>query len=102
MSGLLRMVPDRGILIGQREKLGMSQEEVAEKAGVTLKQYQRYENQESGLSSSSFRIVHAVLSALGLDTTAFNKGEYSLEELPADDPIYKFMKEYDKRVEQNA
>jgi len=31
-----------------------------------------------------------------------NKGEYSLEELPADDPIYKFMKDYDKRVEQNA
>ena len=102
MSELLRMVPDRGILIGQREKLGMTQEEVAEKAGITLKQYQRYENQESGLSSSSFRIVHAVLSALDLDTSTFNKGGYSLEAVPEDDPIYKFMEEYDKRVEQSA
>jgi transcriptional regulator with XRE-family HTH domain len=96
------MVPDRGILIGQREKLGMTQEEVAEKAGITLKQYQRYEKQESGLSSSSFRIVNAVLSALDLDITAFEKGEYSLEPVPEDDPIYKLMEEYDRRRGSDA
>jgi len=99
---ILRAMPDRGVLINRREKLGMTQEEVAEKAGITLKQYQRFEIQESGLSSSSFRIVHAVLSALGLDTTAFKKGKYSLVPIPEDDPIYKIMEEYDKRVSQNA
>ena len=29
MSDWLVMVPDRGVLIGQREKLGLTQEEVA-------------------------------------------------------------------------
>jgi len=99
---ILRMVPDRGILISRREKLGLTQEEVAEKAGILLKQYQRFEVQENGLSSSSFRIVHAVLSALGLDTTAYKNGEYSLQTIPVDDPIYKLMEEYSKRVRKDA
>jgi len=90
---LIKMVPERGILIGQREKLGLSQEEVAEKAGITLKQYQTFEGHDRNLSSSSFRIVHAVLSALDLDITAFNKGKYSIEEIPEDDPIYKMLSE---------
>ena len=99
---ILRAMPDKGVLINRREELGMTQEEVAEKAGITLKQYQRFEVQESGLSSSSFRIVHAVLYALGLDTTALKKGKYSLVPVLEDDPIYKFVEEYDKRVGQNA
>ena len=83
-------VPNRGILIGQREKLGLTQEEVAKKAGITLKQYQMYESHDGrDFSSSSFQIVHAVLEALELDTTAFNKGKYSFEKLPEDNPIYK-------------
>ena len=90
---LIKMVPERGILIGQREKLGLSQEEVAEKAGITLKQYQKFEGHDRNLSSSSFRIVHAVLSALNLDITAFNKGKYSIEEISEDDPIYKMLSE---------
>ena len=99
---ILRAMPDKGVLINRREELGMTQEEVAEKAGITLKQYQRFEIQESGLSSSSFRIVHAVLSALGLDTTAYKNGEYSLQTIPVDDPIYKLMEEYSKRVRKDA
>ena len=88
---LLSIVPERGILIGQREKLGLTQEEVAAKAGITLKQYQKFESHDHNLSSSSFRIVHAVLSALELDTTAFKKGKYSLEPVPEDDPIYQII-----------
>ena len=85
-------IPNRGILIGQREKLGLTQEEVAKKAGITLKQYQMYESHDGrDFDSSSFRIVHAVLSALELDTTAFSKGKYSFEPLPEDDPIYKIV-----------
>ena len=83
-------VPERGILIGQREKLGLTQEEVAAKAGIKLEQYQKYESHEGReFSSSSFRIVHAVLEALELDTTAFNRGEYSFEPLPENDPLHK-------------
>ena len=90
---LLRIMPERGILIGRREKLGLSQGEVAAKAGITLKQYQRFEGHSHNLSSSSLRIVHAVLSALELDITAFQNGEYSFEPLPENDPIYKIIEQ---------
>ena len=88
---LLSIVPERGILIGQREKLGLTQEEVAAKAGITLKQYQAFEGHDRNLSSSTFRIVHAVLSALELDTTEFNKGEWCLEPVSEDDPLYQLL-----------
>jgi len=90
-DGFLRVVPERGMLIGQREKLGLSQEEVAARAGIKLEQYQRYENQENIFSSSSMRIVNAVLNVLELDPTAFAKGEYAFEPVPEDDPINRLF-----------
>ncbi|GHU97737.1 hypothetical protein FACS1894211_00090 [Clostridia bacterium] len=72
------MVPENAMLISQREKLGLTQEETAKKAGVTLEQYRRYEKKGVNISSSSVRIVNAVLTALELDPTLFKKGEYSL------------------------
>ena len=85
------VVPDRGVLIGQREKLGVTQEEVARKAGIKLEQYQMYESHDGReFSSSSMRIVNAVLTALELDPTAFANGDYSLEPLPEDDPLNQF------------
>lgn len=91
-----RMVTDRGMLISQREKLGLSQEDVAKKAGIKLEQYQRYENTESGFSSSSMRIVNAVLTALELDPTSYAKGQYAFETLPKDDPLNKLYAEEKK------
>ena len=90
--GWERYIPDRGMLIGQREKLGLTQEEVAAKAGIKLEQYQKYESHDGrDFSSSSFRIVNAVLTALELDTTAFANGEYAFEPLPADDPLNRLF-----------
>jgi len=89
MGDLLRVHTESGILAGQREKLGLSQEEVAKRAGIRLEQYQRYEQCGVNISSSSLRIVHAVLQALELDTTAFDKGDYVFEPLPEDDPLYE-------------
>jgi len=89
---LLKMIPERGLLIGRREKLGLTQEEVAAKAGITLKQYQAFEGHDRNLSSSTFRIVHAVLSALELETTEFKKGDWCLEPVPDDDPIHQILK----------
>jgi len=93
------MVPDKGVLIGQREKLGMTQEEVAVKAGIKLEQYQMYESHESRFSSSSMRIVNAVLTALELDPTAFANGEYSFEPADGDEnnPGYQYMLEVARR-----
>jgi transcriptional regulator with XRE-family HTH domain len=85
--GWLCMVPENGLLRGQREKLGLTQEEVAKKAGIKLEQYQRYEEIGVNISSSSMRIVNAVLTALELDPTSFANGDYCLEPLPKDDPL---------------
>ena len=95
MGGFLRMVPENGMLIGQREKLGLTQEEVAQRAGIKLEQYQRYEQCGVNISSSSLRIVHAVLKALELDTTAFDNGAYVLKPLPEDDPLYEILGKLD-------
>ena len=84
---LQRVVPENWMLINQREKLGLSQEEVAKRAGIKLEQYQRYERTGVNISSSSLRIVNAVLTVLELDPTAFAKCEYVLEPLPDDDPL---------------
>ena len=90
---LLRWVPDSGLLRGQREKLGLSQEEVAKRAGIKLEQYQRFESADHNFafSSSSLRIVNVVLTALELDPTAFAKGEYVFEDVPDDDPLNKLL-----------
>lgn len=85
------MVPENWMLRNQREKLGLTQEDVAAKAGIKLEQYQKFESGDRNISSSTFRIVHAVLAALELDTTAFDKGEYALEPLPEDDPLHKML-----------
>jgi len=85
------MVPERGVLIRQREKLGLTQEDVAAKAGLTLKQYQQFESHDRKLSSSSFRIVYAVISALELDLTTFKRGGYGLAPVPEDDPLYQII-----------
>lgn len=89
-SDWMLMVPEHSMLRGQRGKLGLSQEEVANKAGIKLEQYQKFESGERDISSSTFRIVNAVLTALELDISAFDKGEYSFEPVPEDDPIYKY------------
>jgi transcriptional regulator with XRE-family HTH domain len=93
MEGFMRYVPERGILIGQREKLGLSQEEVAAKAGIRLDQYRKYESHDGHFTASSMRIVNAVLTALELDPTAFAKGEYSFERLPDGDPLERILAE---------
>jgi len=85
-------VPENWILINQREKLGLSQEEVAKRAGITLKQYQRFESREhyTSFSNTSLRIANAVLTALEFNPTDFAKGKYSFKPLPADNPLNVF------------
>ena len=92
--GWERIVQESDMLIEQREKLGLSQEDVAAKAGIKIEQYQRYERHDGHFSSSSMRIVNAVLTALELDPTAFAKGEYSSKPLPEDYPPNQYIDEF--------
>ncbi len=92
--GWMLMMPDTGILIGQREKLGLTQEEVAAKAGIKPEQYQRFESHESAFSNTSLRIANAVLTVLELDPSDFAKGKYTLEPIDENDPHFKVLTQY--------
>ncbi len=59
------------ILKNRREELGMTQQQVADKAHIQLRQYQRFENGERELCSSSMRIGVSICHALELDPRRF-------------------------------
>lgn len=75
MQGQL-MQDEKRILLESRKKLELTQQQVAEKASITLRHYQMFESGERKLSSSSFTTASKVLGALNLDLTAFARGDY--------------------------
>lgn len=76
MGYQIMRVEERWILRDYRDKLGLTQQQVADKARIQLRQYQRYESGERNLSSSSFSIACRVIEALGLDPTQYHHGDY--------------------------
>ena len=76
MSLQIMRVEEKWVLKDYRDKLGLTQQQVADKAQVQLRQYQRFESGERNLSSSSFNIACRVIEALGLDPTKYHHGEY--------------------------
>ena len=81
----IRMEQD--ILSDAREKLGLTQQEVADKAMIKLRQYQRFESGERNLSASSFEIARRVLEVLELDMTSFARGDYVISDETEDIPV---------------
>ena len=76
MAMQIMRVEEKWILRDYREKLGLTQQQVADKANIQLRQYQRFESGERNLSSSSFNIACRVIEALGLDINKYYHGEY--------------------------
>jgi len=70
-TGLTRMIPDHGYLRHQREALNMTQQQVADAAGIQWRQYQRLESGERSMSSASLRIGLAICDVLQLDPHRF-------------------------------
>ena len=58
---------EHAILKDRREQVGLTQQQVADIAGINIRQYQRFESGERRISSTSFRIGVAVADVLGLD-----------------------------------
>ena len=81
----IRMTQD--VLREARKKLNLSQQEVADRALIKLRQYQRYESGELALPASTFDIACRVLSALELDISSFARGDYFLSEDTVEVPI---------------
>jgi len=71
LPGYTLAMPDYGYLRHQREGLGMTQQEVADAAGILLRQYQRLESGERSMASTSLRIGLSVCDALKLDPHRF-------------------------------
>jgi len=69
---------EKDVLLEARKKLGFTQQQVADKAKIVLRQYQKFESGERKLSSSSFWMASKVIQVLELDVTNFAGGKYLL------------------------
>ena len=62
---------DGDVLLQRRKEMNLTQQQVAQAAGIQLRQYQRVENGECSFSGSSARIVLSVCEVLRLDPYLF-------------------------------
>ena len=69
-----------GILREQRVTQNMTQQQVADKAKITLQQYQKFESDARNIRTASFQLTCRVLEALKMDIAAFYHGDYSIGE----------------------
>ena len=60
-----------GFLKAQRLRLGLTQQQVADKAGILLQHYQKFEGGERKLRTASFEVACRVLEALELDIVEY-------------------------------
>lgn len=81
------------ILRERRVTSGLTQQQVADKAGIKLQQYQKFESGERKLRTASFQIACSVLEALDLDIVKyFHKGYPIGEKRYLDSEGWKFEK----------
>ena len=71
------------VLHSQRLLQGMIQQQVADKACISLRQYQKFESGERSIMTCSFVIACRVIEALGMDISDFYHGGYSIN--PSDE-----------------
>ena len=69
-----------GVLREKRIMAGLTQKQVADRAGITLQQYQKFESGERNIMNSSFQIACRVIEALGMNISEFYHGEYTFGE----------------------
>ncbi len=68
------------VLYEQRIVHRLTQKQVAERAKITLQQYQKFESGARNIMTSSFRIACRVIEALGMNISDFFHGEYVIGE----------------------
>ena len=68
------------VLSERRQMLRMTQQEVADRANITLRQYQRLESGKRNILTSSFGLACRIIEALDMDVSKFYHGDYYLEE----------------------
>lgn len=93
-SGLLIVhFHEKEVLREKRVILGLTQQQVADKAKIKLQQYQKFEGGERNLRTASFNLACRVIEALEMDVTSYYHGEYVFgEEVYWDDEGTKYVK----------
>lgn len=81
LDGFQTIIPTAAVLSEKRQVLRLTQQEVADCAKITLRQYQRLESGERNILTSSFGLACRVIEALDMDVSKFYHGDYYLEEL---------------------
>lgn len=69
-----------GVLREKRIMAGLTQKQVADRAGIALQQYQKFESGERNIMNSSFQIACRVIEALGMNISEFYHGGYTFGE----------------------
>ncbi len=68
------------VLREKRVVLGLTQQQLADRANVVLQQYQKFESGERNIMTCSFQIACRIIEALEMDITDFYHGEYTIGE----------------------
>lgn len=68
------------ILREHRIILGLTQQQIADKAQIKIQQYQKFESGERNIMTCSFRIACKVIEALEMDISKFYHGDYTIGE----------------------
>ena len=81
LDGFQTIIPTAAaVLSKKRQMLRLTQQEVADRAKITLRQYQRLESGERSILTCSFGLACRVIEALDMDVSKFYHGDYYLEE----------------------
>ena len=81
------------ILREKRVVLGLTQKQVAERAKITLRQYQKFESGERNIMTCSFQMACRIIEALGMNISDFYHNEYIFgEEIYMDSEGVKYKK----------
>ena len=82
LQGFQTIIPTAAaVLSKKRQMLRLTQQEIADRAKITLRQYQRLESGERSILTCSFGLACRVIEALDMDISKFYHGDYYLEEL---------------------
>lgn len=68
------------VLREKRVVLGLTQQQLADRAKVVLQQYQKFESGERNIMTCSFQLACRIIEALEMDITAFYHGDYTIGE----------------------
>jgi len=88
-------MPEHNVLKKRRDELGLTQQQVANLASISTRQYQRLETGERQISGTAFRIGVAIADVLEMDV-------HELVHNPTVDEHLNEKKEFERLANENG